>query len=925
MRATFNNINANTRVFEGSTSGIFNVFGFSNAWFTSNRSLDRLSGGGIGFDAELPNNWFLNGNLASRFSFVPTYSSIDFRGPLNNDADHTIQINNIIGSNFQVLAAQQNLTPFQAIYGNFGINTQHSSSVNLRQAWNDLALQEFGLNENTFLSTCTIPVPPIVQQRVMVNQGRGRSFAYVNLPSTINFKPKYRALPDPNTITLAIPGDGSVKNYNQFIRITGPGLFYTSDALPRSGLLDFNYKDLSAGVYTVTSIRQYTGIGSSEMTNSTTFTLVDNGGARTIVSSDCPGLEKDGEILGVLSSTNETVYAIRYNNQWLAILEDGTFVSRSELIANGINSYGADCFVQVDPASPTPSSTCWGLGSITYERWENIGGGNTISNLLTNTNYFQNNTSLTQNISSFSAPSWVADNYGARIRGYVCPPITGNYRFWVSGDDHVELWLSTSEDPNNSVRIAYHNAWTPANEWSWYDTQKSAEIQLQAGNRYYIEARMKEGYGGDNLDVGWQLPNGALERPIQGSRLSPFSGTTNSCDFNIFASNSNSNPSPGQGITLTYSCSGPDCSGVSYAWSGHGISGNQSPKSINAPSNSGSYTYTISGSKNGCTKVANTFITVGSTTCQISDGQSLGFWQPSAGMVLPLKARLLNNQLWVTQVLDVNDPTLPYFNYQEAFAMRGRNILTRSDVTTSYASSYTCFSGGDTGIGGLIPPPAADPFNPSLTNYTYKLENDGFRYYHTPVGGGSSISVTNVDIPINCTQGNGTKKVISYSVSGGSGQYEHEFAFDGTWWNGNVLWWDPLWSTTYNLRIRDKNNTSQFVDISMNTGYCGQSGSWSVNSNGSRLGLVARNEEFFDEQFDQFVLFPNPVEDELSIKVNDGEEINKLVVYTLDGEIVQEAFKPRFTNLSVSHLSGGTYVLRLFTTNGIRNAKFIKL
>ncbi len=37
----------------------------------------------------------------------------------------------------------------------------------------------------------------------------------------------------------------------------------------------------------------------------------------------------------------------------------------------------------------------------------------------------------------------------------------------------------------------------------------------------------KEGGGGDNLAVGWQLPDGTFERPIPGSRLSPWEVSTN--------------------------------------------------------------------------------------------------------------------------------------------------------------------------------------------------------------------------------------------------------------------------------------------------------------------------------------------------------------------------------------------------------------
>jgi hypothetical protein len=47
-------------------------------------------------------------------------------------------------------------------------------------------------------------------------------------------------------------------------------------------------------------------------------------------------------------------------------------------------------------------------------------------------------------------------------------------------------------------------------------------MPLVQGKRYYIEALHKQGVGGDHVSVGWQLPDGTMERPIPGSRLSPF-------------------------------------------------------------------------------------------------------------------------------------------------------------------------------------------------------------------------------------------------------------------------------------------------------------------------------------------------------------------------------------------------------------------
>ena len=39
-----------------------------------------------------------------------------------------------------------------------------------------------------------------------------------------------------------------------------------------------------------------------------------------------------------------------------------------------------------------------------------------------------------------------ADNYGTRMRWYITAPATGNYTFWIAGDDNSELWLSLNDN-----------------------------------------------------------------------------------------------------------------------------------------------------------------------------------------------------------------------------------------------------------------------------------------------------------------------------------------------------------------------------------------------------------------------------------------------------------------------------------------------
>lgn len=130
-------------------------------------------------------------------------------------------------------------------------------------------------------------------------------------------------------------------------------------------------------------------------------------------------------------------------------------------------------------------------------------------------------------LTNFEIPMNQDDCYGTRIRGYVLPPETGNYLFWISADDAGELWLSDSTEPKAKKKIGYLDAWTLPQEWEKFPTQKSVAIHLEKGKKYYIEALHKEGGVNDHLSVGWQLPSGSKEMPIPGIRLEPWSPPKN--------------------------------------------------------------------------------------------------------------------------------------------------------------------------------------------------------------------------------------------------------------------------------------------------------------------------------------------------------------------------------------------------------------
>jgi hypothetical protein len=48
----------------------------------------------------------------------------------------------------------------------------------------------------------------------------------------------------------------------------------------------------------------------------------------------------------------------------------------------------------------------------------------------------------------------LSDDTGARLRGYVTAPATGDYTFYIAADDRGELWLSSDDNPANKRMIA---------------------------------------------------------------------------------------------------------------------------------------------------------------------------------------------------------------------------------------------------------------------------------------------------------------------------------------------------------------------------------------------------------------------------------------------------------------------------------------
>jgi uncharacterized protein YjdB len=171
-------------------------------------------------------------------------------------------------------------------------------------------------------------------------------------------------------------------------------------------------------------------------------------------------------------------------------------------------------------------------GTVVLEYWSNI-AGTSVSDIPLNTT--PTSTSILTSLESKAS----GDNFGVRIRGYIVPTTTANYYFYIASDDNGEFWLSSDDQPSNkgTAPIAKVTTWTGVREWQvdWQTSdfaanQKSEVQSLQAGNKYYFEALMKEGYVADNLAIGWTTATDNTGITVIGSaNLYPYEENCSTC------------------------------------------------------------------------------------------------------------------------------------------------------------------------------------------------------------------------------------------------------------------------------------------------------------------------------------------------------------------------------------------------------------
>lgn len=188
-------------------------------------------------------------------------------------------------------------------------------------------------------------------------------------------------------------------------------------------------------------------------------------------------------------------------------------------ILTGCQSFRVSDLQKLPPTAALPKSSTPGEVQVFY--WDGVPG--TSTDALTSNTAYPDNPDSTALLNELKGSTNRADNYGSLTRGYISPPSTGLFTFFVSGDDVTEFWLGSNSDPDTKAKIATVPGWTNPLDYNIYSAQRSPAMELQAGERYYFEIVHKEGGGGDHFSVAWEGP-GINRQVVSSDSIASYAG-----------------------------------------------------------------------------------------------------------------------------------------------------------------------------------------------------------------------------------------------------------------------------------------------------------------------------------------------------------------------------------------------------------------
>ncbi len=664
------------------------------------------------------------------------------------------------------------------------------------------------------------------------------------------------------------------------------GMYMREDAMQIDKIIITSNPDYVPGGGTPSNIPPTANAGSDQ-----TVTDSDDSGAETVTLDGTGSSDSDGSIASYTWAEGGTTLGTGATLDYSFSVGTHTVTLTVEDNDGATDSDNVTIIVEEGP-----SGGCTADGTILMEKYDGISGTSITS--LTGASIYPDNPTSTSELTSFEIPTNVDDNYGIRVRGYLCAPENGSYTFWIAGDDNVELYLSTDNSPSNKVLIAYHTGWTNSREWTKYpDTQESDAITLSAGQSYYIEALMKEASGGDNLAVGWRKPSdGSSASPvvIPGSVLSPASGSAPPANEAPVANAgsdqtvTDSDDSGAETVTLDGTgSSDSDGSIASYTWAEGGTTLGTGA-TLDYSFSVGTHTVTLTVEDNdGATDTDNVTITVEAASGTPGDLPS-PWVHADIGDVLADGSATYSDGTFtiIGSGMDIwyaNDEF--HYVYQ---SLSGDGVLIARVESVENTDSWAK-------AGVMIREELTNNAKNALMAVT-PLQGLSFQY-RTTTGGQSDYTKVSGSAP----------HWVKIERSGNT--FTGSISTDGSSWS-------VVGSTTISM------NTDVYIGMAVtahNDGELCTAGFSNVSTSGTKNAIISgiSNTDFFDN----ISIYPNPSN---RIFFIEGKENSIISIYDTHGKLVtRKILEKDFTQVDLGEYNEGLYIIRIKHADSVITRKLI--
>ncbi|MFT5108692.1 MAG: hypothetical protein ACI9UA_004336, partial [Pseudoalteromonas tetraodonis] len=160
------------------------------------------------------------------------------------------------------------------------------------------------------------------------------------------------------------------------------------------------------------------------------------------------------------------------------------------------------------------------VGAVLREVWRDV-PGKAVADLTSLRSYPAVPTGV-QGLSKLECPPNDADEFGARVKGYIIAPRSGLFWFSVSAKDSGQFWLSSDTSPANLKLLASSSGETTVD--GQVISAIAKPIDLQMGEVYYFELLHKADFGDDYCSVSWKLATQTEYEVVPGQYLAAWIG-----------------------------------------------------------------------------------------------------------------------------------------------------------------------------------------------------------------------------------------------------------------------------------------------------------------------------------------------------------------------------------------------------------------